>query len=178
MVRKLEDTSPGEILKRGKTIITYALAFASAICVSGYLCLCCLCGHQLTVPEFLRFSSTILWNTMVHSNESGGSRSLQLARESSSRPILNSKVEISGKQLCFPLPKYTVFQEGQRYLTFASFDELQDYFRRRLPATGWRHVEQMGAGHFFEGHGAKIVITHHFYLGKGISQLNVSVMAE
>ncbi len=163
---------------RWKTkFLSSALTFVLAICLSSYLYLCFSSGRALMASEFWRFSSTILWNTLLHSNESGGSRSLRLAREALSNPMLNGTVEIGGRSYNFPLPKYSVRQESQHNLTFASFDELQDYFHRELPAAGWRHVEQMGAGHFFEGDGAKMVITHHFYLGTGISEFNVSVVA-
>lgn len=158
-------------------ILLPALAIILAICFSFYLYLCLSAGRLLTASEFLRFSGTISSNALLHSGESGGSRSLRLAREALSNSTSNAKVEIGGRNYNFPLPKYSVRQENQHYLTFASFDELQDYFYRELPAAGWRHVEQMGAGHFFERDGARMVITQHFYLGTGISEFNVSVEA-
>ncbi len=164
---------------RQKTkILLPALAFILATCLSFYLYLCFATGRLLTASEFLRFSSTVSRNAVLHLGEGGGSRSLRLAREALSNPTSDGTVEIGGRNYNFPLPKYSVRQENQHYLTFASFDELQDYFYRELPADGWRHLEQMGAGHFFECNGARMVITHHFYLGTGISEFNISVVAQ
>lgn len=103
---------------------------------------------------------------------------MRLSKEALSNPVLNGSTNIDGLDYSFPLPKYSVRQENQHYLTFASSEELQNYFDRELPAAGWRHVEQMGAGDFFEGSGVRMVITHHFYLGTGISEFNVSVAAQ
>ncbi|MGB8507682.1 MAG: hypothetical protein WCD76_04700, partial [Pyrinomonadaceae bacterium] len=87
-----------------------------------------------------------------------------------------------GRNYVFPLPKYSVSRnegEGmQHYLVVASFDELRDYFERELPEGGWKHIDQMGTGHFFEGHGAHMSITQHFYLTAGISEINVSIREE
>jgi hypothetical protein len=155
-----------------------ALALLLSICVSFYLYLCFSLGRPITVSEFLRFSSTISWNALFHFNESGGTRSLHLAKEVLSNPVVNSSIDISGRGYSFPLPKYSVRQENQSYLTFATSEELQDYFNRELPAAGWRHVDQVGAGHFFECDGARMAITQHFYLGTGIIELNVLVTAQ
>jgi hypothetical protein len=154
------------------------LTFILAICLSSYLYLCFSSGRVLTASEFWRFSSTVLWNTLLHSDESGGSRSWHLAREALSNPILSGAIVIGLREYSFPLPRYSVRQGDQHYLTFASSDELQDYFHRELPAGGWRYSGQMGAGHFFEGEGARMIITHRFYLGTGISELKVSVEAQ
>jgi hypothetical protein len=164
-------------MHRKTTFLLSALTFLSAVCLSFYLYLCLSSGRVLAASEFRRFSGAILWNTLLHSDESGGARTLHLAREALSNSVSDGAVEIGGGIHSFPLPKYSVRRREQSYLTFASFEELQDYFHRELPAAGWRHVEQMGAGHFFEGEGAKMVITHRFHLGTGISEFNVSVAA-
>lgn len=129
--------------------------------------------------EFARFSNTIFWAAVLHMSENGGSRALNLSKKALSSAPSNGMIEVAGRSYYFPLPKYSVTRdEGDgmhHYLTFASFDELQDYFHHGLPEAGWTHVDQMGAGHFFEGHGAHLVITHHFYLTTGISEINFSI---
>jgi hypothetical protein len=155
-----------------------ALAFVLTICLSSYLYLCFSAGRLLTAAEFWRFSGTILWNATLHSDVNGGARSLRLAREALSSPVPRGVVEISGRNYYFPLPKYSVCQENQHYLTFASFEELQNYFHGGLPAAGWRQVNQMGAGHFFEGDGARMLITHRYHLGRGIIEFQVSVVPQ
>ena len=158
-----------------KKILVCAFAFILAILLSGYLSLSLSARRPLSASELARFSSAILWNTMLHSGEDGGSRSLELARSALSSPLASGGIGIDGRLYSYPLPKYSIHRGGQCYLTFASFEELQDYCRRELPSGGWRHVEQMGAAHFFEGDGARMVITHHFYLGTSISEFQISV---
>lgn len=166
------------MLMRTKILLS-TLTFILAIILSGYLYLSVSAGRAISVSEFSSFSGTILWAAALHMNENGGSRALNLSKQALSSAPSNGMIEVVGKSYDFPLPKYSVPRdEGngmQHYLTFASFAELQDYFNRELPEAGWAHVDQMGAGHFFEGHGAHMVITHHFYLTTGISEINFSI---
>ncbi len=115
-------------------------------------------------------------------DENGGSIALRISKEALSSAPSNGTIEIEGRTYDFPLPKYSVRRnegEGmQHYLVVASFDELRDYFERQLPEAGWRHIDQMGAGHFFEGYDAHMVITQHFYLTTGISEINISIRAK
>ena len=46
---------------------------------------------------------------------------------------------------------------------------MNNYFYRDLPQAGWTQVDQMGAGHFFQGHGTHMTIVQHFYLTSDIS---------
>ena len=160
-------------------ILWSALTFILAIVLSGYIHLSVSAGRALSASEFTRFFHTILWAAVLHMDENGGSRALKLSREAVSSAPSSGVIKTAGETFQFPLPQFCVsrdeHQQSRQYLTFASFDELQDYFHKTLPQAGWRHVDQMGAGHFFKGHGARIVITNHFYLTTGISELNVSV---
>jgi len=149
------------------------LAVASS---SFYLYLTMSGGRLLTASEFLRFSQTISTNTLLHFNEDGGSRSLSLAKLAISNPISNEAVEVAGRSYNCPLPKYSVRQGDRHYLTFASADELEDYFQKELAKAGWRQVDQNGSSHLFEGNGARMWITQHFYLGTGISEIGLAVV--
>jgi hypothetical protein len=121
---------------RRKALIS-ALAFVLALFLSIYLYLFFIAGRPLTFSEYVRFSSAILGNALLHSGESGGARSLRLAKAALASRLVIGTAEIKGQRYEYPLPKYSVRQEGQHYVTFASFDELQDYFHVTLPSSGW-----------------------------------------
>ena len=157
-----------------RKILISSLSFILALFLSGYLSLSLSAGRPLTISEYTRFSSAILWNTVLHPGENGGSTSLKLANAALSSPSTTGSAQVNGRQYTYPLPKYSVQKGEERYLTFASSAELQDYFQRELPSAGWRRVEQLGAAHSFESEGAGMLITHHFYLGERISELNFS----
>src|SRR6267142_2077865 len=140
-----------------------ALAFIVTACFSFYLYLSLTAGRPLTSSEFTRFSSAISLNTVLHYSENGGSRSLLLAKEALSKPISDGVVEVG----------------GQNYLTFATEDELQDYFSKELPVAGWRYVGQLdgGHGHSFESGDTKMFVYEYCYLGTSINEVSVSIDA-
>jgi len=156
-----------------------ALAFIVTACFSFYLYLSLTAGRPLTSSEFTRFSSAISLNTVLHYSENGGSRSLLLAKEALSKPISDGVVEVGGQKFIVPLPKYSFHQKGQNYLTFATEDELQDYFSKELPVAGWRYVGQLdgGHGHSFESGDTKMFVYEYCYLGTSINEVSVSIDA-
>lgn len=157
-------------------ILASAIAFVLALLLSGYIYLSASAGRLLQISEFMRFSNVIVWNGILHGSENGGSRSLQLAKTAISSPLRSGSMDTGGHHYVYPLPKYCVRQKGESYLTFSSMDELQDYLYRDLPNAGWQHVDQLAASHFFRKDGAKMMVTQHFYLGTGISDLFISIV--
>lgn len=159
-------------------LILLILAFPFTVLLFGYVYLSVWAGRALTPSEFARFSNTIAKST-IHPREGGASRALSLSRAALSSTPANGSIELGEHKYVFPLPKYAVVQEktkeGVSFLAFVSPDEMQDYFYRELPKAGWTHVDQMGAGHFLEGHGAHMTITQHFYLTSDISEFNISI---
>lgn len=176
----------------GTKILAGAIAFISSLALSGYLYLSVCAERPLTPSEYLRFSGTVSLATVLHENDNGGARALELAKGTLSSPISSGTITLGKHQYAFPLPEYSIYQynfglsqlpdphqaQGQRYLTFSSFEELTDYFYSELPKAGWKHTDQMGAGHFFECHGAHMTITQHFYLTTGISEVNISIVED
>ncbi len=156
-----------------------ALAFILAACFSFYLYLSLSAGRPLTSSEFTRFSSAISLNTVLHFSENGGSRSLLLAKEALSKPISDGVIDVGGQKFIFPLPNYSMHQKGQSYLTFASENELEDYFSKELPGAGWRYVGQLdgGHGHSFESDDARMFVYAYCYLGTSINEVSVSIDA-
>jgi len=157
-------------------MLASVLAFVLALLLSGYIYLCSSVGQLLRISEFTHFSSTIVWNSILHRSENGGSRSLQLAKTAMFSPLLSGSEDVNEHHYVYPLPKYCIRQGGQSYLTFSSWDELQEYLYHALPDAGWRHVDQLSASHFFRKDGAKMMVTTHFYLGTGISDLSISIV--
>jgi hypothetical protein len=66
-------------------------------------------------------------------------------------------------------------QEGQRYLTFATLNEWDDYFNRELPAAGWQYVEQVDHTHYFEREGAKMEVIEACYIGTSVQRFTISI---
>jgi hypothetical protein len=159
------------------SIYLSVLAFILTGCFSFYLYLSVPAGRPITGSEFARFFRAISLNTLLHFSENGGSRSLLLAKEAVSKPISEGVIDVGGQKFVFPLPKYSFHKEGQNYLTFASDDEWQDYFHKELPGAGWRYVEQVDRGHFFESGDVKICVYQSFYLGTSINDFSVSIEA-
>ena len=160
-------------------IVMPALAFVLAIGLTGYVSLSVCVGRVLKPSEFDRFSGVILKSAIFHRNEGGASKALNLLKQTMSSAPSNGAIEIVGRSHAFPLPKYVCCQQqregGLYFLAFISPEEVQDYFHRELPEAGWRHVDHMAADHLFEGHGARMNITQHFYLTQDISEFGVSI---
>lgn len=163
-------------MQKQSKIFLFSLIFATTTLLSGYSYLSIKIGCPLTFAEFVRFSNIIIWNSTLHAEENGGSRSLRLAKEAILNPVSSEILKIGGQKYSYPLPEFSVCQGGQVYLTFASTVELQNYFSRELPAAGWEYVDRMGAGHFFEGYGMKMTIVSNFYLGKGIRKIALLIV--
>ena len=160
-------------------LILLTLALPVTVLLFGYVYLSGWAGRTLTPSEFARFSNAIA-KSAVHPREGGASRALSLSRAALSSSPSTGSIELGERNYVFPLPKYAVLQDQKTggkisFLAFVSPDEMQDYFYRELPRAGWIHVDQMGAGHFLEGHDAHMTITQHFYLTSDISEFNVSI---
>lgn len=163
---------------RNKYIFS-ALAFFLALVLSGYVYLSVYVGRALNLSEFTRFSGIILSSALFHRDEGGANRALALSKEALLSAPSPATIEAAGQSYTFPLPQYAIHQEvaagSLRFLAFITDDERDDYFNRALPDAGWKHVDQMGAAHFFEGHGVHMVVTQHYYLTTGISEFNISI---
>ena len=159
-------------------IVVSLLALAVLVLLSGYTYVSASVGRRLSPSEFARFSSTIA-KSVIHPHEGGASRALSLSKQAlSSAPSVGS-IGVNGRGYVFPLPKYAVPQETSacrfHFLAFVSPDEMQNYFYRDLPQAGWKHVDQMGGGHFLEGHGTHMIIVQYFYLTSDISDFDVVI---
>ena len=161
-----------------RTKIIVAFITVVAILVLGsYTLLSAAVGRCLNPSQFVRFSTTIAMAVM-HPNEGGVARAFSLYRQAMASPSLTGSVDLDGYKYVFPLPKYAVPQEfsGRFYFrAFVSPAEMENYFYRDLPQAGWTHDQQMGAGHFFTGHGVHLTIVQHFYLTSDISEFHVLV---
>jgi len=159
-------------------LVVSLLAFAVLVLLSGYTFLSASVGRRLSPSEFARFSSTIA-KSVLHPHEGGAARAFRLTKEALSSAPSAGSIEVNGRSYAFPLPKYAVPLETRpcrfHFLAFVSPDEMQNYFYRDLPQAGWKHVDQMGGGHFLEGHGAHMTIVQYFYLTPDISDFDVVI---
>jgi len=159
-------------------IVVSLVGVTALVLLSGYTYLSASVGRRLSPSEFARFSSTIT-KSVIHPHEGGASRALSLSKQALSTAPSVGSIEVNGRNYLFPLPKYAVPQETSacrfHFLAFVSPDEMQNYFYRDLPQAGWKHVDQMGAGHVLEGHGSHMTIVQYFYLTSDISDFDVVI---
>jgi hypothetical protein len=159
-------------------IVASLLAFAALVLLSGYTYVSASVGRRLSASEFVRFSRTIA-KSVIHPHEGGASRALRLTKQALSSAPSAGSIEVNGRSYVFPLPKYAVPQEAGgcrfHFVAFVSPDEMQNYFYRDLPQAGWKHVDQMGGGHFLENHGSHMTIVQYFYLTSDISDFDVVI---
>jgi hypothetical protein len=162
---------------RRKTIIASVTAVAILL-LGSYTYLSAAIGRCLNPSQFVRFSTTIAM-AITHPNKGGARRAFSLYRQAMTSPSLTGSLDLDGQRYVFPLPKYAVPQEhsgdGLYFRAFVSPNEMENYFYRELPQAGWTHDQQLGAGHFFHGHGVHLTIVQHFYLTSDISEFHVVI---
>ena len=159
--------------------LIFALITVVAVMVLGsYAYLSMAGGRCLNPSQFFRFSKTIA-TAVIHPNEGGAARAFSLYRQAMATPTLNGSIDLDGQRYVFPLPRYAVAQppngDGFYFRAFVSAAEMDNYFNRDLPQAGWTQAQQLGAGHFFTGHGVHMTIVQHFYLTSGISEFHVVI---
>jgi hypothetical protein len=161
-----------------RKIIIVSITVVAVLVLGSYTCLSAAVGRCLNPSQFVRFSTTIAMAVM-HPNEGGAARAFSVYRQAMASPTLTGSVDLDGQKYVFPLPKYAVAQEhngdGFYFLAFVSPGEVGNYFYRDLPQAGWTHERQLGAGHFFTGHGVHMTIVQHFYLTSDISEFHVLI---
>ena len=159
-------------------LVVSLLVFAALVLLSGYTYVSASVGRRLSPSEFARFSSTIA-KSALHPHEGGAARALRLTKQALSSAPSSGSIEVNGRSYVFPLPKYAVPQETSacrfHFLAFVSPGEMKNYFYRDLPQAGLKHVDQMGGGHFLEGHGSHMTIVQYFYLTSDISDFDVVI---
>lgn len=162
---------------RAKIIVAFITVVAILV-IGSYTYLSAAAGRCLSPSQFVRFSTTIAV-ALIHPKEGGAARAFSLYRQAMASPTLTGSIDFDGHKYDFPLPRYAVAQEpsggGFNFLAFLSPGEMDNYFYRELPQAGWTHDQQMGAGHFFSGHGVHLTMVQHFYLTSDISEFHVLI---
>ena len=161
-----------------RKIIIAVIAVVAVLVLGSYTYLSAAVGRCLNPSQFVRFS-TIIARAVIHPNEGGAARAFSLYRQAMASPTLTGSVDLDGQKYVFPLPKYAVAQEhsggGFYFRAFVSPGEMDNYFYRDLPQAGWARDQELGAGHFFTGHGVHMTIVQHFYLTSNISEFHVLI---
>lgn len=159
-------------------IIVASLTAAAVLLLCSYTYLSAAVGRCLNPSQFLRFSTTIAM-AVIHPHEGGAGRAFSLYKQAMASPALTGSLDLDGHKYVFPLPRYAVPQEpsgaGLYFQAFVSPNEMETYLYRDLPQAGWTHDQQLGAGHFFTGHGVHMTIVQHFYLTSDISEFHVVI---
>ena len=165
-------------LRMRRKIIIAVITVIAVLIVGSYTYLSAAVGRCLNPSQFVRFSTTIAM-AVIHPHEGGAARAFSLYRQAMASPTLTGSLDLDGQKHVFPLPKYAVPEEqvgdGLYFRAFVSPEEMENYFYRELPQAGWTHDLQLGAGHFFTGHGVHMTIVQHFCLTSNISEFHVSI---
>ena len=161
-----------------RKIVIAFITVVAVLVLGSYTYLSAAVGRCLNPSQFVRFFSTIAM-AVIHPNEGGAAGAFNLYRQAMASPTLTGSVDLGGQKYLFPLPKYAVAHEnngeGFYFRAFVSPGEMDNYFYRELPQAGWTHDQQMGAGHFFTGHGVHMTIVQNFYLTSDISEFHVLI---
>lgn len=155
--------------------------------VTGYAGLCMAVKHVLSPSQFARFGRVVVKAAVLHTDEGGASRAVQLAREAvrqgqTGKTIALSGVPWSNSLFTFTLPGYAISlpeTNGRmhKFPTFSTDAELGEYFYTQLPAEGWELVDRMGSLRTFKQNDVMLSVATTYYLTTGITELSVSLHA-
>jgi hypothetical protein len=140
-------------------------------------------GRALTPREFVKFSKTIIKAAILHPAQNGGLTAINLANQVLAQSEPQGHVLGTDQALpmdyTFPLPKYPATIYGERglssFATFAPQKEIEEYFNKTLPESGWSFIDRLGALYIYRGHGVQLNIEKRFYLTQDITELNFSL---
>ena len=135
----------------------------------------------LPFSDYLRFTSAVLRATLAHSDEDGGARALEYTFAALDHALVADQIVSPSRHITFPLPPYTFRQAtvgtagNNRYISFATDQELIDYMTTTLPQAGWSHEDQMGGGNFFIQGKQRAIVSQRYLLTTAIRELSISL---
>ncbi len=105
----------------------------------------------------------------------------RLAVGSDIRPSsgLEGAIEFKGETYTFPLPRETKrrpdIKDIQVYVTPATRKELNDYYFKVLPASGWQFSDRLATGFFFTRGTVRLTIVETWEPSEAITRLRMTV---
>lgn len=158
------------------------LYIALGVTLGAYAVLCGFARRPLDPAEFWTFAAAVLRATPAHLGGSNPVETLRLGGAAFGSPTRTALLVVAGEAYAIPLPPRTVRAESanaqsQRFITFATPRERQEYLRSTLPRAGWRYREQLGSMHALERGNHILSVQSTFYVGTRVGELRLSLRA-
>lgn len=158
-------------------VLLLATAAALAAVVLSYAGLSILARRALSHQEFGQLSAAILRATPAHALGENPLETIRLGGDAFRAPLSSTAVAVDTSTRLVPLPPHTVRlpADSQRFVTFASASEVQDYLYAALPAAGWRRSDQFGSMHVYQSSDLQLSVRSAFFRGTRIGDLRFAL---
>lgn len=137
--------------------------------------------RPLSLTEFWIFGAAMVRATPAHVRGNDPLETLRLGGGAFGSPTETTTLSAGGRGYTIPLPPRTTRPEdgakAERFVTFATPDELWHYLRVTLPRAGWSYREQFGSVHALERGDLLLSVRSTFYRGTRIGELRISLLA-
>ena len=158
------------------------LGLVLGLILLGYVTLSTFARRPLSPGEFWAFTAAVLRATPAHLSGSNPVETLRLGGAAFGSPTRSAVFSVEGETHTIPLPPRTAtarnaHAQSQRFVTFATTEELREYLRSTLPRAGWRYREQFGSMHALERGNHVLSVQSTFYVGTRVGQLRISLRA-
>jgi trimethylamine:corrinoid methyltransferase-like protein len=155
---------------------------ALGLVLVGYAVLSGFARRPLNPAEFWTFAAAVLRATPAHLGGSNPVETLRLGGAAYGSPTGATVFLMAGQAYTIPLPPRTVparnaHAQTQRFITFATTQDLHAYLHSTLPRAGWRYREQLGSMHALERGDHVLSVRSTFYVGTRVGELGISLRA-
>lgn len=152
------------------------------VLVLGYAVLSGFARRPLTPAEYWTFAAAALRATPAHLGDSNPVETLRLGGAAFGSPTGATLLSAGNQTYTIPLPPRTTraksaHAQSQRFITFATSEELHEYLCTTLPRAGWRYREQCGSMHALERGNHVLSVQSRFYVGTRVGELRISLRA-
>jgi hypothetical protein len=136
-------------------------------------------GRPLPPSEAWTFAAAVLRAAPAHIQGGNPVETLQVGGQAFGSPLEDFTLAADTQAYTLPLPPHTALAEStgdsQRFITFATGEELQTYFGSTLLRAGWRQREQLGSARTFERGDQLLSVDVKFYRGTRIRELRYNL---
>jgi hypothetical protein len=158
------------------------LYIAFSVTLGAYALLSGFARRPLNPSEAWTFAVAVLRATPAHLGGSNPVETLRLGGTAFGSPTGAALFSTAGGAYTIPLPPRTVRVESahaqsQRFITFATPTERQEYLHATLPQAGWRYREQLGSMHALDRGNHLLSVQSTFHVGTRVGALRISIRA-
>jgi hypothetical protein len=135
--------------------------------------------EPLHPSDFVTFAAAVVRATPAYIQGRNPVETLRLGGEAFGSPAERFTVSLDTRTYPLLLPPHTVrwgsSGQADRFITFATAQDLHEYFGTTLPQTGWRYRQQLGSAHMLQRGDQPLTVDVKFYRGTRIRELRYSV---